>query len=362
MLQPLKYSHKLQKAIESQMLRRLPHYAACNIDFVSNDYLGISKMPFSQGKSHYFSGLGSRLIAGNSMEAIKTEHFLAEVFQTEAALIFNSGYDANLGFFSTIPQKDEIVLYDQAIHASVRDGLRLSQASSFGFKHNNLDDLETKLKRFANKNIFVVVEGVYSMDGDQAPLTHIINLVAQYDAYLIVDEAHSLGVLGENGLGLSQQFCKHPNLLARIVTFGKAIGAHGAAVLADKSLCDYLIHACRSFIYTTALPSEVYSRIESCIAYLISNPDTRNQLEHKIDFFSTLFSSPKQHIQTIPMAGVQEIRTLTESAKLEKMALKGVWSPTVPEGNERLRISLHAFNSELEIKKLYHFLNEYGYE
>jgi 8-amino-7-oxononanoate synthase len=352
---------KLNFAAERHELRKLPDYSNCHFDFVSNDYLGIARRRFSDVKIERFSGLGSRLIAGNSIQAQQTEEYLSKIFQCEAALIFNSGYDANLGFFSTIPQKDEIVLYDQAIHASIRDGMRLSCALNYAFRHNDLDDLRQKLIRFEGKNIFIVVEGVYSMDGDQAPLVEIMNFAREFDAFVVVDEAHSVGILGENGLGLAQQFANSSNLLARIVTFGKAVGAHGAAVLTNREIGSYLVHACRSFIYTTALPPESYLRIEDCFKYLMTSNRERMELETITSYFAEVFDKPKRHIQVIPIQGISELKILTQKAMKEKIAMKGVWSPTVAPGHERLRISLHAFNTKEEILLLHEFLRRYGY-
>jgi len=356
---PFKYHEKLKLAQDAKVLRVLPDYATCELDFVSNDYLGMSRVSFPERKVHSFAGLGSRLIAGNSSEASHCEDFLAELFSAQAALVFNSGYDANLGFFSTVPQKDEVVFYDQAIHASIRDGLRLSAASNYAFAHNDLSDLELKLARYSANNKFIVVEGVYSMDGDEAPIQEILSLAQRFDAQVIVDEAHSLGVLGDQGLGLSLAHAHHPNLLARILTFGKAVGAHGAAVVANREIKAYLVHACRTFIYTTAMPPESYTRIEHCLAYLQNNPTLRLDLKANIQHFANVFKAPQQHIQTVPVSGIAQISALMQQAKSERIALKGVWSPTVAEGQERLRISLHNFNTEQEINMLHQFITQY---
>jgi 8-amino-7-oxononanoate synthase len=352
----LKYIQKLEQVKNSGVLRVLPDYTTCAVDFVSNDYLGMSRIAFPIKQTLSFSGLGSRLIAGNSREAQHCEDFLAELFLAESALVFNSGYDANLGFFSTLPQKEEVVLYDEAIHASIRDGLRLSLASSYSFAHNDLLDLEQKLQRYADRTTILVVEGVYSMDGDEAPLREIFNLAAQYGAQVVVDEAHSLGVVGQHGLGASFDWRQHPNLLARIITFGKAVGAHGAAVLSNHELKEFLVHGCRAFIYTTALPPEAYLRIRLALEYIQKHPGMREQLQQNTAHFAQVFDLPEQHIQLLPIAGVAKIKSLMQEAKQQKIALKGVWSPTVPLGQERLRISLHAFNNETEINTLFQFL------
>lgn len=355
----LKYHSKYRAAKLENALRVLPNYENCQIDFISNDYLGMGRMNFGPSSTKHFSGLGSRLIAGNSREALYCEDFLAELFQAESALVFNSGFDANLGFFSTIPQKDEIVLYDQAIHASIRDGLRLSAASNYAFQHNDLHDLSQKLERFSGKNIFIVVEGIYSMDGDSAPLSEILILAQKFGAYVVVDEAHSLSIHGETGLGLSEQYAHHPNLLARIITFGKAVGAHGAAVLCNREMNQFLVHACRSFIYTTALAPKAYLRIVNCLNHLSKHQELRSQLNNAIEVYAEHFNAPKQHIQILPMRGIEQIKALTAKAVQEKIAIKGVWSPTVPEGQERLRISLHSYNTEAELMALKGIITEF---
>ncbi len=351
----LKYLENLDNAEQSGTVRLLPDYSSCSVDFVSNDYLGMAQIQFS-GAPISFSGKGSRLIAGNSREAMYCESYLAEHFKAEAALVFNSGYDANLGFFSTVPQKNEVVLYDESIHASIRDGLRLSWAKSYSFKHNDLNDLRRLLNKFPENNAIIVVESVYSMDGDAAPLYELFNLAIQYDAFVVVDEAHSVGIHGLNGLGKGEEFAEHPNLLARVVTFGKAIGAHGAAVLCSEALKKFLIHACRSFIYTTALPPEAYQRILHCFNYLADRPEIRLQLEEQVHYFSKRFEVQQQHIQMLAVGGIDSIKRVVTAAKNQGIALKGVWSPTVAPGQEKLRISLHTFNKKAEIEALYEFL------
>lgn len=329
------------------------------MDFVSNDYLGMAKCAIELPEVDLFSGMGSRLIAGNAREAVACEAFLSENYNSEAALIFNSGYTANLGLFSCLAQKDEIVLYDEYCHASIRDGLRLSISKNHSFKHNDLVDLEKKLKQFQGRSIFVVVEACYSMDGDFADLTALFALTDQYDFKIIVDEAHSVGVCGENYLGLANDFAAHPALLARVLTFGKAIGAHGAAVLSTTELKTFLIHACRPFIYTTALPPESYLRIRACLEYLNQMEDSRMALQKNIQEFCCLFNTSSSHIQVIEIKDINIIKSIVHDAQNEGIAIKGVWSPTVPEGHERLRISLHSFNTKEEIQQLYYFLNPY---
>lgn len=355
----LKYQTELERIQGLGELRTLPDYSLCSIDFVSNDYLGLGKVNLELNKTLTQSGMGSRLIAGNSLEAIHCEFFLAQFYDSDAALVFNSGYTANLGVLSTIPKKDEVVFYDQLSHASIRDGLRLSRASSYSFLHNDHLDLEKKLIRFAGKNATVVVEACYSMDGDFADLEGIFNLATKYGAHVVIDEAHSIGIYGELGKGCAFEYANHPNLLCRIITFGKALGAHGAAVLCSNNLKDYLIHACRPFIYTTALPPEQYLRIVSSVQFSEKMKHERSQLMEICLYFSEIFGVPISHIQNIPVSSIEKIKALTKLAVASGISLKGVWSPTVPNGNECLRISLHSYNTKAEIDELRTLLNNF---
>ena len=326
------------------------------VDFFSNDYLGLSsKLKIESQKYTRLGSSGSRLISGNSSEAEGCERFLADFFQSEAALVFNSGYDANIGVFSSVPQKVDTVIYDALIHASIRDGIRLSLAKSYSFAHNDLHDLEKKLTR-SEGSVFVAVESLYSMDGDICILDEVIDLCAKYNAYLIVDEAHAVGVFGEDGKGLSYQ----KEVFARIVTFGKAYGFHGAAVLCSEDLKNYLINFARSFIYTTALPLQDYVLIQQQIEASTDNT-LRIQLQSNIDFFrSTLnyqgVSAANSPIQIIEVPGVENALSLAKRLQENNFAVKAILSPTVPEGQERIRICMHAFNTKGEINNLIEIL------
>jgi 8-amino-7-oxononanoate synthase len=322
------------------------------IDFYSNDYLGLSrKSKVASQKDDRLGSSGSRLISGNSIEAENCELFLSEFFHSEAALVFNSGYDANIGLFSSIPQKGDTVIYDALIHASIRDGIRLCHAKSYSFAHNDLFDLEKKLK-ISEGSVFVAVESLYSMDGDICPMEEVIAICTKYNAYLIVDEAHAVGVLGEKGKGLT--FNK--NVFARIVTFGKGYGFHGAAVLGSKDLKNYLINFARSFIYTTALPVHDYITIQNQIENS-QEGHLRNDLNENITYFRDQLnykgiSDAHSPIQIIETPGVEKALQLAKRLQENNFAVKAILSPTVPKGQERIRICLHAFNTKDEIEKL----------
>ncbi|MCR9173785.1 MAG: 8-amino-7-oxononanoate synthase [bacterium] len=323
-------------------------------DFFSNDYLGVAR----NNSSHLpaAGSTGSRLLSGNSEKYKVVEQKLASFFESEAALHFNSGYDANLGIFGTLPQKGDTILYDELIHASVRDGVRLSWAKSFSFRHNDVNHLEERLKK-AEGAVYVAVESLYSMDGDIAPLREIAALCERYDAYLIVDEAHSGGVFGDKGKGLCHELGITAKVFLRLVTFGKAYGSHGAVVLCSTDTQQFLVNFCRSFIYSTSLPVSVLEQNYN-VATDFSLEKARRQLQtllmefrQRIEGIRTI-SDPKSPIQIIELGDVKKTKTIAEELQAQKIAVKPIFSPTVPEGKERLRICLHAFNTSAEIDQL----------
>jgi 8-amino-7-oxononanoate synthase len=344
------FEKRLLKRYEDGSIRSLSLFHGA-VDFFSNDYLGLSSISFQSANDAALGSTGSRLLSGNSYEAEACELFLANYFSVEAALVFNSGYDANIGIFSSIPQKGDTVIYDALIHASVRDGIRMSYADSFSFCHNDYEDLEQKIKR-GKGTVFVAVESLYSMDGDIAPLKEIKEICDRYNALLIVDEAHAVGVLGKEGKGLAFGL----SVFARLVTFGKAYGSHGAAVLCDKQVKEYLINFARSFIYTTALPRESYNRITEVVSYN-DQSFLKTKLQKNIDLFRNemdmnLLSDPTSPIQIVSCPGIENAKKLSLKIQKQGFAVKPILSPTVPFGYERIRICIHAFNTEEEIKTL----------
>ena len=230
---------KLELRRHNNALRNLPipnHL----IDFASNDYLGFAHSESIFDKTHQFlldrdikknGATGSRLLSGNHNLYSETEGMIATFHQSESALIFNSGYDANVGFFSAVPQRNDLILYDELCHASIRDGIQLSNAKSYKFDHNDLEDLEGKIKNLAliikNQEVYIVTETVFSMDGDCPNLAALALLAEKYHCNLVLDEAHALGVFGENGQGLVQELQLQNKVFARIITFGKSMGCHG---------------------------------------------------------------------------------------------------------------------------------------
>lgn len=355
---------KLSQRKEEGLVRKLIS-TRLPVDFFSNDYLGLARskeLADNIEALHQQLGVqngsgGSRLLAGNSAFTEAIEKELSQIFKSEAALIFNSGYAANLSVLSSIPQKDDTILYDSLAHASLKDGARLSLARRYSFRHNDLEDLETKLKHSKGK-IFVVVESIYSMDGDECPLPQIIALAEKYDATLILDEAHSTGVAGPKGAGLAVKHNLHEKIDIRIYTFGKGMGVHGACVAGADTLIRYLINFARPFIYTTALSQHQVASIHCAFAYLGSNMNLQAKLKNKIDLYlreaGSLANRTSSHsaIQTILCPGNENVRQLAIALQEKGFDVRPILSPTVPKGTERLRICLHTFNTDEEIHDL----------
>ncbi|MBV6485696.1 MAG: 8-amino-7-oxononanoate synthase [Flavobacteriales bacterium] len=335
------------------------------IDFCSNDYLGFAKetaIHQTNQQLESYGATGSRLISGNHTITEETEDYLANFYRSEAALIFNSGYSANVGLFQCLPQRTDTIIYDEYIHASIRDGIKLCNAKHFAFEHNNLAALEEKLS-LASSLVYVVVESIYSMDGDAAPLVEIAKICKQYHAALIVDEAHAAGIYGK-GLGLVAELNLENDVFARIITFGKAYGCHGAAVLGSKILRNYLINYSRAFIYTTALPLPSILAIKNAHEFLLKNLNRIDELKALIAYFKN--SSPSTHnsspisssaIQCIIIPGNNEVKKVAENIQKNGFDVRPILSPTVPKGKERLRICLHSFNTKDEIDRLITQLN-----
>lgn len=303
---------------------------------------------------------GSRLISGDHEYLTKLERRLAEDYRAEAALIFPSGYMSNLGVLSSLPQRTHTILYDRLIHASLRDGIRLSGARAHAYAHNDLDDLARKLDR-AEPPCWVVTESIFSMDGDLAPLSELANLCAKSDAALIVDEAHALGWLGPQGKGLIAELGLEKQIPIRILTFGKGPGAEGAAVLGSQQIIDYLVNFSRPFIYSTA-PGEAFGRkLAHALDRMAEESTTRAAtLMERIVYFRANVPEAWRHrlaetegpIQILRSPGALAATELEGYLRKYKIAIRAIRHPTVPEGAERLRVCLHAHNTEAEIDLL----------
>ncbi|MEO8171812.1 MAG: 8-amino-7-oxononanoate synthase [Sediminibacterium sp.] len=353
---------KLNERKEAHSFREL-RLADGKTDFCSNDYLGIVKNSRLQtSNSRLASGsTGSRLLSGNYLMIEEVEKQIAVFHQSETALLFNSGYDANIGLLSAVPQKGDTILYDQLCHASIRDGIRLSFANAFSFAHNDLADLQKKMEH-ATGTVFIVTESVFSMDGDLCPLPELVNIAQQNNAHLIIDEAHATGVIGESGEGLVQHLQMQEHVFGRVHTFGKACGCHGAVVLGSIALRNYLVNFARSFVFSTSLPEHSVALIKAGYETFPGMTKERVHLQElikqfqaaDIQFEKLISSTP---IQVVVIPGNEQVKQVAALLQKANLDVRAILYPTVPKGKERLRIVLHAFNTGEEIKDLVDHLN-----
>jgi 8-amino-7-oxononanoate synthase len=397
-------------------LRKLTLPQTNHVDFSSNDFLSLSTCP--QLKALFLKELqetnlpqgsgGSRLLDGNSSYAEDLERGIARFHGADAGLLFNSGFDANAGFFACVPQPDDVIVYDELVHASVHDGMRLSRAGKMiAFKHNSVEDLrnvlqdvveEDVLLRREQRSVIVAVESIYSMDGDLAPLKEIMNaveeLVGPERGHVVVDEAHSTGVLGPQGRGLVCELGLEGRVFARLHTFGKALASSGggswklqsggidgadynsAIILGSPTLRDYLINYARPLIYTTFMSYPALASIRA--SYKLLEAGQTVPLQQNLHSLTQMLfvslnelrqkSSAARKTLKVPSAcpgspifAVQAHKPRELAACLQRhgMMVRAVVSPTVPLGTERVRVCLHAGNTMSEIQTLVGVLGEW---
>lgn len=370
-------THMMKSLIEREqngLLRKLENEFP-PIDFCSNDYLGFSRLGLLQQKMktgqgtvvQNYGATGSRLMSGNSAFIQDAEKQLALFHHAKSALIFNSGYDANIGLLSCVSQRSDLILYDEYVHASIRDGIKLSSSTHHQFQHNNLEELESLLLGYQKnfENIFIVVESVYALDGDSAPLIEITELCGVHkNVFLIVDEAHAIGVFGKQGRGLCNALNIESRCFARIYTYGKALGCQGAAVLGSEVLTTYLINFARSFIYTTALPSPAIEAIMHAYQLLIET-DEKEKLQKNIAYFYQKAAALKHCVKSQSAIHSVILSSLDQAERLHCLLTENnihsrlIKSPTVKSAAERVRISLHSFNTKEEIDSLVQLLLDF---
>ncbi|KAK2594359.1 hypothetical protein QQS21_007919 [Conoideocrella luteorostrata] len=399
------YKSLLTRRDAHNRLRRLTLRDPGIVDFSSNGYLSLSTHPnikdayISQlQKSHHEFSLGScgsRLLDGNTVMAEKLELDIAAFHRAPAGLLFNSGFEANTGLFSCAPQPGDYVVYDELIHASVHDGMRLSRARTIPFAHNcvrkadvssssELKSLDEVLVALTNgkdgakvtsglRNVFIAVEGVYSMDGDVAPLKNIVECVETRfpcgNGHVIVDEAHSTGWLGDRGRGLVSQLGLEGRIWARLHTFGKAMGCAGAIILCTPTTRAYLINYARSLIYTTAMGFPMLTAIQTAYNYLeAGHADSllESLLTLMDETFQLLLSishkyNPPPHLFRINSAPPEspiiplfsgQARSLATHCQQRGYMVRPIVAPTVPDGSDRVRLCLHAANTNAEVRGL----------
>ena len=335
-------------------LRELSVYSNLT-DFASNDYLGIAK-------KHQTGSTGSRLISGNNQQIIDLEKKFSNLTCFDSSLFFNSGFQANIGLIPALTDRNTTIFYDELIHASLRDGVRLSNAKNFSFKHNDLSHLSKKLAKIDGKKL-VLVEAVYSMDGDSPDLIELLKITKTHNASVIVDEAHSFGLIGEKGLGLVNKLNLNKEILATIYPLGKAVGSSGCFISGSTLLKDFLINFCRSFIYSTAPSKTVVKEVDFQLAELNSFTMRAEILRLKKYFLDNLrnelrvISGKDSAIVSIFYSDTIVLKKI-EALLFEKgLFVKAILHPTVKKGEERLRICIHAFNTIKEINLLLEILN-----
>ena len=367
---------KLQEREREGNLRSLSSQKLAT-DFFSNDYLGLvttgllqsymDKEPCSEATP---GSTGSRLLSGNNSMVEALEQTIAKFHGAEGALLFNSGYTANIGLITAIANRETTILYDELCHASIIDGIRLAiTTKKYKFPHNDLASLADKLAKHKGIGpMLVIVESVYSMDGDEAPLPEMVALCQQYHAQLVVDEAHATGVVGNKGEGLVCALGLQNKVFARVHTFGKAMGCHGAAVVGSGLLKQYLINFSRPFIYTTALPGHAVQAIQCAYTYLSSPCFSNESLHGLISYFRqkiAVSNNPNwldstSPIQAFVIGDNLKSKAIAASLQAAGLQVKAILYPTVPLGKERLRVCLHSFNTKAEVDRLFEVVGSGG--
>lgn len=357
---------KLTQRGNNGLLRSL-RVAHGKVDFCSNDYLGLSRAPELRRRileaeemcADSTGSTGSRLLSGHTALSEEVERQIATFHDSPMALIMNSGYDANLGLFSSLGRVIKHIVYDELIHASVHDGMRLSKADCIPFRHNDPQQLDEILSRL-NGHTIVAVESIYSMDGDACDLLAMVEVCERHGAWLIVDEAHAVGLFGEQGRGVVHQLGLQHRVFARLVTFGKALGCHGAAVLGSDALRQYLVNYSRPLIYSTY--TSPHALLSAKCAY-----DMLSYISVKIQYTSEIIQLLKcelhsltharlivsdSAIQALVVPGTERCRAVARQVWDDGFDIRPIVAPTVARGSERIRICLHAFNTNEEVKAL----------
>ena len=336
------------------------------IDFSSNDYLGLSGHPklIAEAKSAIdkfgTAACASRLMSGD----LEIHHLLEEEVRRfknkEAALVFNSGYQANIGIISSLYGRSDCIFSDRLNHASIVDGILLSGAHFFRFQHNNIEHLEGLVEKERNKfnKALIVTETIFSMDGDRPPLKDLVRLKEKYNCEILVDEAHATGIFGENGSGIVEQEGLDEEIDFIMGTFSKALGGFGGYLAASRKIIEYLINTSRSFIYSTALPAAVIACNLASIQLIKEEPYRRVKLLESAQYFRDALKTKGFRVrgdsQIIPLIIADNTRTVEFAKRLQE---KGYWvlpirTPTVPLGEERLRFSLSFYHNREILENL----------
>jgi 8-amino-7-oxononanoate synthase len=341
------------------------------LNFCSNNYLGLANHPALRAAAvvaieRYGCGSGaSRLISGNMALHEELEVKIAALKGTEAALVFNSGYQANIGILSLLAGEGDLIFSDSLNHASIIDGCRLSRAQTIIYPHSDLVRLEDELKKAPPRGWkLIVTETLFSMDGVEARLAEIVDLAERYGAMVVVDEAHATGVFGPNGAGVVAKLGLGDRIPVQMGTLGKALGAFGAYVAGSKKLRELLINRSRSFIFTTSLPPSVMAMAMAAIEILYKEPERRLALWHNcralrdgLKGLGFSLGESQSQIQPLVIGDAQKCMALSEQLLQKGVFAQGIRPPTVPPGTSRLRITLMATHTH---EHLCHALKIFG--
>ena len=365
---------KLKRRKELQTFRSL--FISNGIDFSSNDYLGLSRnvdlieIIHKTTANCYIGATGSRLLSGNNNSFLELEEYLSNYHQAQDCLLVQSGFDANYGLMSCIGGPSDAIFYDEFVHASVHEGVKSSRVGfKSSFVHNNITDFINLVCSFQSQpgsgNIFVVVESVYSMDGDYGDLNGLVTAIESNNlsnVYFIVDEAHSTGITGPLGRGLVCDLGIESKIFARVHTFGKAMGAHGACILGSSLLKQYLLNYCKPVIFSTFLPHHSIVSIKCAYEYLGRHQEGLvhqlnnliNHFRHSIlEFIPTHMLLPSSTpIQGLIVPGNRQVVLFCQCLQQKGFDIRPIRSPTVPKGKERIRICMHVHNSIEQIDSL----------
>lgn len=344
-----------------------------SIDFTSNDYLGMARSKklqkaiesrLTQYGSYSHGSTGSRLLTGHCELFDNVEKHIASFHKAESALLYTCGYMANIGLVDALLEKGDTLIYDSHIHASFRDGMRLTHSKNKPFFHNDLNHLEKRLKNSQGK-VVVCVESVYSLDGSIAPLKEICQLCTMYKAFLIVDEAHAVGIFGSNGRGLVEALKLEESVFARVYTFGKAFGVHGAVITGSQLLREYLINFSHPLCYTTAMSPHALISIFAAYECVQKANQEREQLFSLIAYFHSrtkLLYIPLHYsitpIQAIIVPGNKKVKAASLTLAEQGFDVRPIMSPTVQRGHELLRVNIHSFNTIQEIEEVTTYLSK----
>lgn len=356
---------ELEERKQSGRYRQLTDYSGW-IDFCSNDYLGLGRdRVLEPGIASYlnqwhlpsYSSCGSRLISGHAPHHDMVEHFIAAQHGAETALLFDNGYMANHGLVTALGQRGTTLILDAHCHASMVHSAHHSQADHvYKFAHNNLEELEKKLRVSAGR-VIVLVESVYSMDGDCADVMGILDLCARYGAQLIVDEAHAFGWHGPRGLGAD--YPPHEALLARVFTYGKGAGCHGAAITGTTMLRDFLINTCAPFIYSTATTPHTVAAIRSAYDYVLQHHERRLTLMQHIAHWRQCMGPAPSNESPIQIIRHGQAQAIAAHAQAEGFGIKAILPPTVKPEHTCLRVCLHSYQQRTDMNQLITLLHTY---